>query len=779
MSMFAHICCSRTGFTAEIGLIQKWLARYGVTGHIIHTTRLPTGNTPCIVLGEMEGLRQMATARPINLDGRKVIRVPGMAMPYAKRYKTTLSYTNRAAAIAARYVSGAPAFEIPCKVVSCSGNEVDKAILILTNQSQVQKRTLWLDIETTGFDPFTCNIVTAAVWPEGADTCYVFNDHFEELFAFLCYGARAVSACNAKFEQRWCWVKFHTLLPLESDAMVDYALLYEEFAKGLEHIAGTVDAYGYEMEMLEFLEPLKGHRLVQRKDRPAHWQAPVALLNRYCASDTVVAGLASNKLVSLIKKSPGRMMEVRDWLVRGQTMLARMEAFGMKLSPAVFDPFVLNMENDLINLRVRLEKIGRHYMGEFNPGAATQRSQLLYDHLGYPVYKLTNDDWCHPSEYAPGWWQNRKKPFWMENDDGPSSPSSDGEALDILVSQYPDDPILKDFRQFAKLQAVYDGLVQRCETSIRETNGYVRSDFDLTKLVTGQLTSTNPPLLNVAKTDIRTGWVSRFDGGYVGEFDYSQLHLRIIGNLAQCPGFIDAYLGHGTDLHSQVAAALIAHQDEQEYLARLKAGDDEADKARDKGKRVNFSIIFEIGPRALSMKLIERPSITKVIITRWFERFPAIKEQIERQHAFAEKHGYVVSPFGRVRHLPGAQSPNRSTRLRSLRQAGDYYISNAGRYTMLYGMIMLDEEMHFRGMKSGIMLQVHDSLAIDIHPDEKDEVLELVHSNCVVKMAEMTADWMDPIPLVMEGFLGPSWYKKAATHKIYMDPSKLEVKEAK
>jgi len=112
-----------------------------------------------------------------------------------------------------------------------------------------------------------------------------------------------------------------------------------------------------------------------------------------------------------------------------------------------------------------------------------------------------------------------------------------------------------------------------------------------------------------------------------------------------------------------------------------------------------------------------------------------------------------------VRHLPNATSMERNTKLRALRQAGDYLISNSGRYTTLYGMIMMDETMVAKNTKSYIFSQVHDSVLIDVHPKEVDQVLELAQENMIVKVDEIVGDWMNPIPFVVEGYWGNSWFK--------------------
>jgi len=255
--------------------------------------------------------------------------------------------------------------------------------------------------------------------------------------------------------------------------------------------------------------------------------------------------------------------------------------------------------------------------------------------------------------------------------------------------------------------------------------------------------------------------------GEIGELDYSQLHLRIMGNLAQCEGFIDAY-EKGIDMHSRTAAETIMMIPEVKFLAEYAKGVEKYETARDHGKRTNFSIIFEIGASALAVKTGLEKSVCKKIIERWLDHFWEVRDQIERQHKYAEKYGYVISPFGRVRHLPAVWANDDHIKSRALRQAGDYLISNSGRYITMYSMIMLEEAMEQEKMESLIISQVHDSIVFDIFPGERDHLFELAYKYMIKEISEITASWMDPIPLVIDGFTGPNWYKKDATTKVTM-----------
>jgi DNA polymerase I-like protein with 3'-5' exonuclease and polymerase domains len=87
----------------------------------------------------------------------------------------------------------------------------------------------------------------------------------------------------------------------------------------------------------------------------------------------------------------------------------------------------------------------------------------------------------------------------------------------------------------------------------------------------------------------------------------------------------------------------------------------------------------------------------------------------------------------------------------------------------MYAMVMLDEEMVKRNMKSCVIMQVHDSIVADVHPDEKDEYLELIHKFGIIDIMKYVGDWMDPIPLEMDGYFGPSWCSDDAEEKYVLN----------
>ena len=640
---------------------------------------------------------------------------------------------------------------------------------------------MWFDFETSSLDPFTGEVVSCAVWFDNDDSTeyewpvYFFDNTTDCKFLIRWMVETQIKsgAANAKFEQKWV-IKYADggVANIVADAQVDYALLFEESAKSLDIMAMLVGWEGYSLPMHEFLTPMNKHRTVVKNKRMKHHEAPMRLLKDYNCKDTYVTGLVSRVTQELLRKEPGgRMRKVARWLVRGQTMLARMEMNGMCIDKRFLVEKTVELRNHMDGLKAFVQEVANEYdMDDFNLNSAPQKKKLLFDCLDYPVFKLTNKRSIHKSKYKKDWWKSIKT-------NKPLSPSTDGESIGMMLDYLGEDPLLEKISEYNTLSTTLNTFILNFENALLEGDGRMRSNFSLTKLVTGQLSSTEPPMQNIPKNDIRKAFISRFKGGHIMEIDYSQLHLRIIGNLAQCEGFEEAY-GGGVDLHSRTAAKVIAEMEEHEYLKCLNNGDKGAKEDRQTAKRTNFSIIFEIGARALASKTGRTEEECKRIIENWFYEYPEIAEQIERQHEYAEKHGYVISPFGRVRHLPNAQSLDKWLKLRTLRQAGDFLVSNSGRYMTMYGMILLDDEFARRGLNSVLVLQVHDSIVLDVDIYEMDEVLEIVQKCMITDIMDMCSDWMDPIKLEMDGFSGPNWHTDDAELEIIItEKEEIEIKE--
>ena len=702
----------------ERQIVHEELDRFDVPYRIVRAgkdTKLKVPEGDVVLVG---GPSKFPSGLPVSSIGGHVVKVPIIGKAKDADLTKGCSMTRKAAFIAAKlFATG----ELKMSYLySC--HKAQTIVNILNNEPK--DALVWFDFETTGLDPQNDEIVLIAVSIDSMDdTTMLTNGDIEPLMQWLATSPNPKGVCGATFEIRWFLHRKQTV-NITEDVQVDHCLLHEEDYRGLSQMAGLVDMWGYDLEMDKW----------KRTKKPIH-EAPQAVLNHYAAGDVVCTRALSHKMAPMLSAQPSKKTdEVKQWLIRGQHMLSRVMVRGLKVNVPHLQKVVKETDSTVNRLTYQLQKIASECgMEDFNPGSAPQRSKLLYDELGVPCLRKTK---------AGG-------------------RSTGEEALTALNS---DEPAVKAMLEIASLLTVKSGVLTRCVEAVNDGDGFMRTNLDLTKLVTGQLSSTQPPMQNVS-SEMRALYHSRHKGGLMSEYDYSQLHLRVMGNLSQCEGFIDAY-ERGIDLHCRTVAGVITKFSEDVVLRAIADGDTKMQAHRDLAKRTNFSIIFEIGSRALAEKLHKSVEECKRIIVRFFDKYPEVKEQIERQHAFARRYGYVVSPMGRVRHLPNAKSLDKMEYLRAMRQSGDFLVSNSGRYITLYAMIMMDEYMTEKKMRSEVVMQTHDSILIDTHPKEVDDVQEVAQRFMVDEISKYVESWMTPIPLVVDGFAGTTWSKKDKTQEM-------------
>lgn len=580
--------------------------------------------------------------------------------------------------------------------------------------------TFALDLETTSLDPVTGKIATCGICSLLDESVYVATgQQAVNLLKFVVHRKVRVVLCNSKFEQKWSLIHGGGLLNCVSDVQINAALLNEEGHKGLDYLSMQVDMAGYDIEMTNFIEPLNetaGKSIGKR----THAEAPPKLLTGYNALDCLVTGRVYKKQTKALNAEPGGFPHKADLLLRQcQVSLAMVELTGMKLDANEVLGHYGKMVSAVKLTGVEFTKQAREKgMTKFTPGYSKDMVKLL-QLSGVGVAS------CNKAE----------------------------------LEEFEDhSPLVKKMSQYQRDKSLISGLMQYCTKAV-SIDCVLRTNMDCTSLVTGQLTSFDPPMLNIAKGKIRSMFTSRFGkDGVILELDYSQLHLRIMGNISGCKNFIDAYK-KGADLHARTGAHAVLEISEEEMLDRLAKKDPKAVDARQLGKRTNFGIITEISYHGLS-KLV-RISVSKAerILKLFYDANPEIRAIQRHQHDLVRSNGYVVSPTGRVRHLPDAtmRDLDEYEKERLCRQATDYLISNPGRTTTIIAMVAMQRKMREVKCKSVLINQIHDSLVHDIHLSEMDDFLEWARECYINEPMKQLSSIYNPIGLEMDGKYGTHW----------------------
>lgn len=590
-----------------------------------------------------------------------------------------------------------------------------------------EERVLSFDVETTSLLPSEGYFSCASFCLMNQPLCHVVFGHEEtkKAISVLHDAGFSFLVCNAPFEVKWC--KYHCKRDIEifDDVQVLSAHLNEEGHKGLEFISAWVGMAGYDHLMQDHLVPLSprdGSAAGQRR----HFEAPRDLLLSYNAMDAVVTAMAYEKMYSVMQGELQRAgvnnCPSHKILLDSQITLASMELNGMYINP-----------HEMLTSRAYLLHTVREAINTITAECAKKGNpDIDLSNLGNP--------------------KNRAKALQAAG--VRCNGASKGELL-----KYKGNKAVDAMLAWSSAQSLLSGIMTYAEEACAH-GGLLRTSFSVTSLVTGQLTSRNPPMLNIAKSPIRKMFVSRFGkDGVLLSLDYSQLHLRIMANVAKCAGYIDAFL-NDRDLHCLTGALVVIGIPEDEFLGRLADGDKNCEDARQIGKRVNFSVITEVTGHGLSDLLNTSVKQADLILGRYYEVYPEVKEIHDKQHEFACKHGYVVSPTGRIRHLREARSQIPALKARAGRQATDYLVSNPGRTTTLIAMNAMHNKLTRYGMRSVIVNQLHDAIIHDVHLSELNTIIEWAKECYIDEPQRMLPEVFNPVKLVLDGHYGPHWYYK-------------------
>ncbi len=326
---------------------------------------------------------------------------------------------------------------------------------------------------------------------------------------------------------------------------------------------------------------------------------------------------------------------------------------------------------------------------------------------------------------------------------GKKNKSGYSTSADVLEKLAPDNPFVRDvlkYRGLAKLKTTYaDGLAE----CIRE-DGRIHSTFNQTVTATGRLSSSDPNLQNIPiRTEqgrlIRKIFVPE-DGYVFVDADYSQIELRIMAHMSRDEKLIEAY-NKEEDIH-RITASEVFHV----------PFDEVTDQQRRNAKAVNFGIIYGISSFGLSQDLSISVKEAKSFIAGYFETYPKVREFVDSLVKGAKEKGYVLTMFGRRRPVPELSSGNFMQRSFGERVAMNAPIQGTAADIMKIAMINVLTRLKNEGLKSRMILQVHDEILIEAAVNEKDRV-------CTILEEEMRNAAGLLVPLSVSMSTGSDWYE--------------------
>ncbi len=391
-------------------------------------------------------------------------------------------------------------------------------------------------------------------------------------------------------------------------------------------------------------------------------------------------------------------------------VLYDMEQCGFKVDKAALLELQAEYDQNIEAATMRIYKSAG--FDDFNINSTKQLGEVLFERLGLPIQKKTKTGY-----------------------------STDIEVLQKLEDKHPVVTDIIEYRKLTKLKSTYiDGLL-----GLIDSEGKVHSTFNQISTATGRISSTEPNLQNIPirtqeGREIRRVFVpSRADGVLVAA-DYSQIELRVLADIADDANMIDAFIKN-QDIHARTASQVFDVPID-EVSARL----------RSDAKAVNFGIVYGISGFGLARNLDISVNRAQAYIDKYLAEFSGIANYMDHIKEQAKKDGFVRTALGRIRYIRELSSSNYNIRSFGERAALNTPIQGTAADIIKLAMIKVAEELKNRGMKSQLILQVHDELIVDSAAEEADAAAALL-KDTMEHVVEMK------VPLVANVSRGKTWYE--------------------
>ncbi|WP_337774499.1 DNA polymerase I [Mitsuokella jalaludinii] len=366
-------------------------------------------------------------------------------------------------------------------------------------------------------------------------------------------------------------------------------------------------------------------------------------------------------------------------------VLAAMEQNGVYVNRAHLAEKTEEVADRLQKIEASIYEMAGH---DFNLNSPKQLGVVLFEELGLPVRKKTKTGY-----------------------------STNAEVLESLRLEHPIIEQILAYRLWSKLKSTYlDGIAGL----IRTDTGRVHTSFNQTVTATGRLSSSDPNLQNIpVRTEEGRMIRALFEPGEgydcLLSADYSQIELRLLAHMSGDENFIDAFK-RGQDIHARTAAEV--------FGIPL---DEVTPELRRHAKAVNFGIVYGISDFGLARNLHISRKEAGDYISRYFTRYPGVRAFMDKVVAEAHETGYVTTMFGRRRELPAIKSRNFNQRMLAERMAMNTPIQGTAADVIKLAMIAAYRKLREAGLKSRILLQVHDELVLEVKESELETVQAILH----------------------------------------------------
>ena len=564
------------------------------------------------------------------------------------------------------------------------------------------------DTETTGLDPTVSELVGMSFSFKEGEAYYVPIPEDKEQAKAIVEQFRPFFE-NEKIEKIGQNIKYDiTVLKKYGinikgklfDTMIAHYLINPELRHNMDYMAETYLKY-HTIHIDELIGARGKNQLSMRHLRPDQ-------VKDYACEDADITLKLKGILEKAIEKQElGKLLyEIELPLIY---VLADMEYTGVRLDKEALGEYSKTLTQELQNIET---KIFKEAGSEFNINSAKQVGEVLFDKL-----KIVDK----PKKTKTGQYVTSE------------------ETLESIKDAHPVVGQILEYRGLKKLLSTY---IDALPLLISPLDNKVHTSYNQTVTATGRLSSSNPNLQNIPireaqGKEIRKAFIAD-EGCIFFSADYSQIELRIMAHLSQDPTMIEAF-NSGEDIHAATAAKIY----------KLPINEVTGDMRR-KAKTANFGIIYGISVFGLAERLSIPRGEAKELIDGYFTTYPKVKEYMDKSISVARENNHVETVFGRKRYLPDINSRNTTVRGYAERNAINAPIQGSAADIIKVAMNRIFERFEQSGLKSKMILQVHDELNFNVIESEMVQVQSIV-------IEEMENAYKLAVPLKADCGKGKNW----------------------
>jgi DNA polymerase-1 len=557
-------------------------------------------------------------------------------------------------------------------------------------QALSAQKSFCFDTETTALDVFEAEIVGLSFSFKKSEAYYVTipenqteaKEIITEFKSLLENEAIEKVGQNMKYDISVLRNYGVEVLGNKFDTMIAHYLIQPDMRHNMDVLAETY--LGYSPVSITTLIGAKG------KNQLSMRSVDVAKLVEYAGEDADITLQLREAFEPMLQKDGTNKVfdNIEMPLV---AVLADMENEGINLDTTALASFSLELQDELLKVQ---DEIYQMAGTTFNIASPQQLGKILFDHMKISdKVKKTKT-----GQYATG--------------------------EDILEKLAAANPIVEKILIFRELQKLKNTYVDPLPTMLNPKTGKIHTSYNQVVAATGRLSSDKPNLQNIPirtekGREVRKAFIARNDEFTILSADYSQIELRIIAELSEDPGMMEAFR-QGVDIHSATASKV--------FNVPLEAVDKEM---RRKAKAVNFGISYGQTAFGLSQTLNIPRKEASDIIDNYFAQYPNVRGLMDKNINFAREHGYVETIMGRRRYLRDINDSNANVRSGAERNAINAPIQGSAADMIKIAMINIHRELKKQNLKSRLLLQVHDELVFDAHKDEVNVLKSLIREGMV------------------------------------------------